>query len=94
MDAALPPELEQQVRSLSLNVEGVRDIDKCFVRRSGLGSFVDIHVQVDGELSVHLGHEIAHRVKDALLASELAILDVIVHVEPAAALPDQHSSIP
>ena len=44
---------------------------------------VDIHVEVNGGISVRTGHGIAHQVKDALLASELSILDVIVHIEPA-----------
>jgi divalent metal cation (Fe/Co/Zn/Cd) transporter len=44
--------------------------------------FVDIHVVVDGELSVREGHEIAHRVKDALLGSDLRVLDAAIHIEP------------
>jgi divalent metal cation (Fe/Co/Zn/Cd) transporter len=40
-------------------------------------------VRVDGELSVRAGHDIAHAVKDALLASSShAISDVSVHIEP------------
>lgn len=87
MDAAPPKEVEQQIRQISTAVKGVHDIDKCLVRKSGLGAFVDIHVEVDGEISVREGHEIAHRVKDALLASHLPILDVIVHIEPAPPRP-------
>jgi divalent metal cation (Fe/Co/Zn/Cd) transporter len=44
---------------------------------------VDIQVRVDGELTVRAGHDIAHAVKDALLASgRHAISDVSVHIEP------------
>jgi divalent metal cation (Fe/Co/Zn/Cd) transporter len=43
---------------------------------------VDIHVRVDGDLTVRAGHDIAHAVQDALLASVLRITDVSVHVEP------------
>ena len=43
----------------------------------------DIHVVVDGELSVRRGHDIAHEVKDRLLTSPHRINDVTVHVEPA-----------
>jgi len=82
MDAAPDPEIETRVREISVAVDGVVSIDKCHVRRSGLGYFVDIHVEVDGTISVRRGHEIAHRVKDRLLASELAVLDVTAHVEP------------
>jgi len=94
MDAAPNPAIESRVRQISLDVAGVASIDKCQVRRSGLGYFVDIHVQVDGNISVRRGHEIAHRVKDTLLESELAVLDVTAHVEPVSPrLVDSTSSL-
>ena len=83
MDAAVPPELDERIRAAGKSVEGVEAIEKCRVRKSGLMHFVDIHVVVDGEISVSRGHEIAHDVKDALLNGDLKILDVVVHVEPA-----------
>jgi divalent metal cation (Fe/Co/Zn/Cd) transporter len=52
------------------------------VRRSGLVYLVDIHVEVDADLTVRDGHALGHVVKDRLLESELPILDVLVHVEP------------
>jgi divalent metal cation (Fe/Co/Zn/Cd) transporter len=68
-------------------------IDKCRIRKIGLHLALDIHVVVDGELSVRHGHEIAHEVKDRLLASPFRINDVTVHIEPAAAKREQkHSS--
>jgi divalent metal cation (Fe/Co/Zn/Cd) transporter len=58
-------------------------LDKVRVRKSGLSHLVDIQVRVDGNLTVREGHDIAHAVKDALLASiPHAISDVSVHVEP------------
>ncbi|HEX2100148.1 MAG TPA: cation transporter dimerization domain-containing protein [Candidatus Synoicihabitans sp.] len=53
------------------------------MRRSGLNHLVDIHVEVDPELSVRRGHEIAGAVKHALLRAPLRITDVLVHIEPA-----------
>jgi divalent metal cation (Fe/Co/Zn/Cd) transporter len=53
------------------------------MRRSGLSLLVDIQVRVNGDLSVREGHDIAHGVKDALLASaKHSIDDVTVHIEP------------
>ncbi len=82
MDAAPPPEIHQRISDLAAGVAGVAGVDKCLVRKSGLGYFVDLHIEVDGQIPVREGHEIAHRVKDALLASKLAVLDVSLHVEP------------
>lgn len=81
-DVAPPPEVERRIRNLSSQVQGVQGIDKCRIRKSGLVYFVEIHVVVDGELSVRVGHNIAHNVKNRLLESSLAIQDVVVHVEP------------
>lgn len=82
LDAAAPPEVEADIRRTALSVAGARAIDTCRVRRSGLGLLVDIHVEVDAELTVREGHALAHEVKDELLASGQRILDVLVHIEP------------
>ncbi len=82
MDAAPAPAVEDRIREIAARVPGVDEVDKCLVRRSGLGYFVDIHIEVDGRVPVRDGHEIAHRVKNALMVSELTILDANVHVEP------------
>lgn len=84
MDSAVPQNLEDEVRALALVVPGVQALHKVRMRRSGLSLLVDIQVQVDGNLTVREGHDIAHAVKDALLASAAhGIDDVTVHIEPA-----------
>lgn len=83
MDASAHPELVERIRSLAGAEPGVARIEKCRVRKSGLALLLDIHVQVPGETSVREGHELGHRVQERLLASELPIADVVVHLEPA-----------
>jgi cation diffusion facilitator family transporter len=83
MDATVAPDTVAAVRQLAAGVSGVIDIEKCRIRKVGLHLSLDIHVVVDGDLSVRRGHEIAHRVKDQLLASQHRINDVTVHIEPA-----------
>ncbi|HVU24230.1 MAG TPA: cation diffusion facilitator family transporter [Opitutus sp.] len=82
MDSAVPAVLDNAIRSLALEVPGVRALDKLRVRKSGLSYLVDIQIRVDGEQTVRAGHDIAHAVKDALLDSPLHVSDVSVHVEP------------
>lgn len=83
MDEAVPQNFENEVRALALAVPGVRALDKVRMRKSGLSHLVDIQVRVDGDLTVRAGHDIAHAVKDALVASRShAISDVTVHIEP------------
>lgn len=84
MDTAAPAEFENELRAVALAVPGVRALDKVRVRKSGLSHLVDIQVRVDGNLSVREGHDIAHGVKDALLASAThGVTDVSVHIEPS-----------
>ena len=82
MDAAVPHSVEVEVRRIAAEVPGVAAVEKCRIRKSGLSLLMDIHVMVDGALTVHQGHLIAHAVQDALRASTLPILDVMVHIEP------------
>lgn len=82
LDQAPSPERIARMRRRALAVDGVRAIDLLRTRRSGLGLFVDLHVVVEGEITVSRGHEIAHRVKASLLEADRGILDVVVHVEP------------
>lgn len=83
MDYAPNPETEETIRSIAGRVVGVAAIEKCRVRKSGLNLFVDIHVEVNGDMQVHQAHLIGHHVKDALITSSLGIADVLVHIEPA-----------
>jgi cation diffusion facilitator family transporter len=89
MDASLPDTVVDEIREIARRVDGVAGIDMCRVRKSGLGLWVDIHVEVHGDMTVREGHEIAHRVKDALLASKHNVMDAIVHIEPALSLWDE-----
>lgn len=85
MDATVSQQTIDAIRSAAGEVDGVVAIEKVRVRKSGIGLFMDIHVEVEGTLTVAAGHTIAHRVKDRLLASGLRIQDVVVHIEPAEA---------
>jgi cation diffusion facilitator family transporter len=83
MDAAPPDNLQHQVREIASAVPDVARIEKCLIRKSGLNLFVEIHVEVDANLTVARGHEIGHEVAARLKASALRIQHVVVHVEPA-----------
>ncbi len=83
MDTAPDPEITVRVRAAAATVPGVDGVEKCRVRKMGLEFYVDLHVGVDGLITVAAGHAIAHQVKDAVRAAEGRVADVLVHVEPA-----------
>ena len=82
MDAAPSNEIVQNVRKLAISVPMVKDVEKCYVRKMGFDYYVDIHIEVDGHLTVTDGHAIAHEVKNTILNSALRVIDVLIHVEP------------
>ncbi len=82
MDEAAPGDVEAEIRRIAAQHPDVLAVEKCRIRKSGLGLWMDIHLWVDGNLSVRQGHHIGHAVQDALLQSDLPIHDVLVHIEP------------
>jgi len=83
MDTAPSGAVVDLVREAAAAVPGVARIDKSLVRKMGLSFYVDLHIEVDGKISVREGHHIAHEVKRAIQRSDPRIADVLVHIEPA-----------
>jgi cation diffusion facilitator family transporter len=82
MDAAPNAALVAQIKTAASLVAGVQRIEKCIVRKAGFEYFVDMHVEVDPELTVRQAHGIAHHVKDRVREAMPSVHDVLVHIEP------------
>src|SRR5256712_14002160 len=82
MDTAPRGRIVRSIRRAARSVPGVIVVEKCRARKMGLDFYVDLHVGVDGSISVQEGHEIAHQVKRAIQKSDSRIADVLVHIEP------------
>lgn len=82
MDEHVYEGLVQEIRTISLTVDGVLDTEKCLVRKAGFTYHVDLHAIVNGKLTVREGHDIAHRLKDTLKEQLPQLGHVLVHVEP------------
>ena len=83
LDTAPRGEIVATIERAAASVPGVLDVEKCLVRKMGISFYVDLHVGVNGGISVREGHDIAHKVKDAIKQTNTRIADVLVHVEPA-----------
>ncbi len=81
MDAE-PVELIAQVRDVALHVPGVRGVETLLARKHGACYRVDMHLEVDPDLTVREAHALAHRVKDAIREALPAVEDVLIHIEP------------
>lgn len=83
MDTMPSPAFLDQIRSLALGVQGVTGVEKCFARKTGLQYHVDLHLEVNPNLTVWESHDIATLTRIRLREELSWIADVLVHVEPA-----------
>lgn len=83
MDTAPSSKIVDDVILFANQVEGVVAIDKCFARKMGFEYYIDLHVIVDGNITVYQGHEISHLVKEYLMKKIPQISNVLIHIEPA-----------
>ena len=83
MDRQVEAEFVHQVRDVAGRVSGVHGVEKVWVRKAGLEYSVDLHIEVDPNLSVRDSHALAHDVREALLEAIVPIRNVLVHVEPS-----------
>jgi cation diffusion facilitator family transporter len=83
MDTMPRHEMIGSVRAAALAVEGVLGVDKIYARKTGFRYHVDLHIEVDPELTVAASHVIGGRVRTRVREQLGWVADVLVHVEPA-----------
>jgi len=85
MDRALPPSQVQAIRASLAATPGVISVHDLRTRVTGDQALVDAHIEVDPRVSVSEGHAIAVRARANVLAlhTDLAVLDVQIHVDPS-----------
>lgn len=81
-DKGAAPETLASIEDICMDVEGVKSFHKLRTRHLGSMLAVEIHIQIDGDLTVREGHIISGKVKNCLLNSGLDIIDVVIHIEP------------
>jgi cation diffusion facilitator family transporter len=85
IDAGASSQTIDQIRNTVKSVQGVADTHNIRTRYVGDSRLsVDLHVQVNGNITVRAGHAIGHDVRNHLITEFSDIIDVVVHVEPTA----------
>lgn len=82
MDENLHEDLIQVIRQSAESVPGVLNTEKCLIRKSGSQIHIDLHIIVDGDISVRSGHDIAHDVMDKLNDDISNLGHINIHIEP------------
>ncbi len=81
MDRAASEDEIVKIRELITTTEKVKGCHDLRTRKMGDMILVDVHVEVNGEMTVHEGHDIAAKVRDRVM-QELPVLSVMIHIDP------------
>ncbi len=82
VDAGASKETCDEIKSIALKNKAVRQVHGIRTRYIGASLQVDMHVVVDGSITVLEGHNIAGAVKSQVLSEGSDIIDVLIHIEP------------
>ncbi|MFT5050351.1 MAG: cation diffusion facilitator family transporter [Chlamydiales bacterium] len=82
MDRVTDPEIRGRIEAVAGAVEGVHGVQTVRVHPLGTAQRADVEVSVDGNLSVSVGHSIAHAVEAAIVAHEPGMVQISVHINP------------
>jgi cation diffusion facilitator family transporter len=88
IDAGAPKDIQEKIADIACNTSGVREIHAVRTRYISSSIQIDMHIVVDGSISVYEGHQIADNVESKLISRIPDILDVIVHVDPIEVIPE------
>ncbi|MBK5721948.1 cation transporter [Dysgonomonas sp. Marseille-P4677] len=83
MDKDMYTDMANDISNFAKGVSGVMNTEKCFIRKSGMTFYVDLHIIVDKNITVKEGHDIAHDLKRRLMEYMPEIANILIHVEPS-----------
>ena len=82
VDKSCSSEVEAEIRTIVMSVDGVKGIDSLSTRLFGNKMYVDIEIRADGEKTLNETHEIAEAVHDSIEAQFEKVKHIMVHVNP------------
>ncbi|MBZ3934863.1 cation diffusion facilitator family transporter [Methanimicrococcus blatticola] len=82
MDASLSPEINEEIKTIILDCEGVLNMHSLKTRKLGSSKAIDMHIMIDENLTVKEAAEIQKEVENCLKQRFGADTYVIIKVEP------------
>jgi len=73
---------ERRVREVVQSVPDVLGCEKIRTRGSADYAFLDLHLWLNGNMSLERAHATSHVVKDRLMTKFPQLVDVVIHIEP------------
>ncbi len=81
-DAGAPQDIQKKIAHIACNIQGVQDIHRVRTRYISTSILVDMHIVVDGSISVREGHAIADEVEAQIINGLPIVLGAEIHVDP------------
>jgi len=82
LDTGISDEKISELKKTINMIQNVKGVHKLRTRKLANYIYIDLHLEVDGQLSVTKGHDISEEVKNTLIQNNPKIIDVMVHLEP------------
>ena len=73
----------EQIRKVTMEFPEVIHVHAIRSRRAGNDIYVDMHIHVDGQMSIEKAHALSHAIEDRLKKEIHSDMQVIIHTEPA-----------
>ena len=88
MDRELPDDERDRIRQIAVAHPQVRGMHDLRSRRSGTSTFIQLHLELDDELSLLQAHRISDEVEERL-GEVYPGAEIIIHIDPLSVVPDE-----
>lgn len=82
LEASLPENQEREIRTLVMSIDGIKNVHNLRTRRIGCTIAADMHVKMDGSMSLSDAHALASRAERAIKSRFGENTIVTIHMEP------------
>ncbi len=82
LEASLPDSQEREIRTLVMSIDGIKNVHNLRTRRIGCTIAADMHVKMDGGMSLSEAHALASRAERAIKSQFGENSIVTIHMEP------------
>lgn len=80
-DKELNDEIRQNIESIVMSCKGVEDMHDLRTRSVGDIYYIELHLEINGDISLSSAHKISHKVEDELLAIYPSS-QILIHQDP------------
>jgi cation diffusion facilitator family transporter len=82
LDTGISKSKIRKLEKTIIATDGVKGVHKLRTRKLANYIYIDLHLEVDGQMSVIEGHDISEEVQQKIIQNNPKIIDVMVHLEP------------